>query len=139
MTDDERQRLGRQTLAAIHGPVGLGYVDRLAEVAPEFADLLVGFPYGELYARQGLDLRSRQIATIAALTVLGDSEHELTIHVRSAMRAGLSKQEILEVLLQMTAYAGFPRALSALKAAAKAFAEADGDARPEVMTDPSAG
>ena len=75
--------------------------------------------------RPGLDPKSRQIATIASLTTLGGAEHELTIHIRSALRVGCTRQEIIEVILQMTVYAGFPRALSALSAAKIAFAQAD--------------
>lgn len=112
---------GRAALGGVHGERGLGYLDRLAAACPAFADCLQAYPYGTLYARPGLDLRDRQIATIAALTVLGDSAHELEIHVASSLRAGLTRDEIVEILLQMTAYAGFPRALAAFKAADAAF------------------
>ena len=123
----DRIELGRMTLGALHGESGLGYVERLARSCPEMADLLLAFPYGSLYARPGLDIRGRQIATIAALTTLGDCEHELVIHIRSSLRAGLTREEIIEIILQMAAYAGFPRALAAIKAAALAFAGADDD------------
>jgi len=123
----DRIELGRMTLGALHGDSGLGYVERLARSCPEMADLLLAFPYGSLYARPGLDIRGRQIATIAALTTLGDCEHELVIHIRSSLRAGLTREEIIEIILQMAAYAGFPRALAAIKAAALAFAAAEDD------------
>jgi 4-carboxymuconolactone decarboxylase len=121
----DRRRRGRAAIAALHGAVGLGYVDRLAQVSPEMADLLLAYPYGSVYARPGLGLRDRQIATIAALATLGGAEHELSIHVRSALRVGLTRAEIVEIVLQMTVYAGFPRALAALHAVAAAFAEVD--------------
>lgn len=129
----DRRLRGRAALAAIHGPVGTGYADRLAESAPEMAELLLGF-YADTYARPGLNARSRQIATIAALTVLGDCEHELRIHVASGLRAGLTRTEITEVILQMTGYAGFPRALTALKAAMAAFEGINPDPGPNQGT-----
>ena len=123
-TDDDRHARGEAALTRIHGERGMGYVEKLAEFAPDFADMLVAFPYGDLYARPGLDPKSRQIATIAALTTLGNADHELEIHIRSALNVGCTQTEIVEVIMQMAIYAGFPRALSALACARAAFAEA---------------
>ena len=120
-----RRQSGEAALTRIHGARGMAYVEDLRAFAPEFADMLVDFPYGDIYARPGLDPRSRQIATIAALTVMGDVAHELEIHIGSALRCGCTRTEIIEVIMQMAVYGGFPRALSALTAAKTAFAEAD--------------
>lgn len=129
-----RHMRGAAALTRIHGERGMGYVAKLAELAPDFADLLVEFAYGDIYARPGLDPKSRQIATIAALTTLGGADHELEIHIRSAVRVGCTKAEIIEVIMQMAVYAGFPRALSALGAARAAFAD-DGHADPAIPSD----
>jgi 4-carboxymuconolactone decarboxylase len=123
-TSTSRRERGEQALTRIHGDRGLGYVAALRETFPDFADMLNDFAYGEIYARDGLDPKSRQIATIAALTILGDSRHELEIHIGSALRVGLTRQEIIEVIMQMAIYGGFPRALTALAAAKSAFANA---------------
>ncbi|MEQ1696390.1 MAG: carboxymuconolactone decarboxylase family protein [Hyphomicrobiaceae bacterium] len=120
-----RRERGIAALTRIHGERGMGYVAALRETFPDFADMLVDFPYGDIYARDGLDPKSRQIATISALTILGDSRHELEIHIQSALRIGLTRTEIVEVIMQMAIYGGFPRALSALSAAKSAFATAD--------------
>ncbi len=120
-----RRERGKASLARIHGERGIGYVAALREFAPDFADILVDFPYGDIYARDGLDPKSRQIATIAALTILGDSRHELEIHIASALRVGCTRTQIIEVIMQMAVYGGFPRALTALAAAKAAFATAD--------------
>ena len=89
MTNDTtRRERGIEALTRIHGERGLGYVAALREFAPDMADLLVDFPYGDIYSRPGLDPKSRQLATIAALTVLGDAHHELTIHIGSALGCG---------------------------------------------------
>jgi 4-carboxymuconolactone decarboxylase len=126
MTEDTtRRERGEVALIRIHGERGLGYVAALREFAPDMADLLVDFPYGDIYSRPGLDPKSRQLATIAALTVLGDANHELTIHIGSALRCGCERSEIIEVIMQMAIYGGFPRALSAIAAAKSAFQIAD--------------
>lgn len=124
---ENRHARGAAALTRIHGARGMGYVEALARTFPEFADMLVSFPYGDIYARPGLDDRARQIATIASLTTLGGAEHELQIHIGSGLRAGLTRAEIVEVIMQMSVYAGFPRALSALAAAKSAFAAADAE------------
>lgn len=130
MSDEHetRRQRGEAALARIHGERGQGYVEQLRAFSPEFADMLVDFPYGDIYSRPGLDPKSRQIATIAALTILGEASHELEIHIASSLRLGLTRAEILEVIIQMAVYGGFPRALTALAAARVAFDAADAEA-----------
>jgi 4-carboxymuconolactone decarboxylase len=123
--DDGRRKRGEQALERIHGERGMEYVAALAAFAPDFAEMLVAFPYGDIYAREGLDPKSRQIATIAALCVLGDATQELQIHIASALRVGCTRVEIIEVIMQMAVYGGFPRALAALAAARTVFSDAD--------------
>ena len=122
MNEDDRHKRGADALASIHGERGLGYVRKQAEFAPDFADMQVAFPYGDIYARPGLDPKSRQIATIAGLTALGGADHELEIPIRSALNVGCTRTEIIEVIMQMAIYAGFPRALSARPVSARCSA-----------------
>lgn len=128
MSEDERLDRGRAVLGAIHGDTGRRVVEALAEVAPDFADMIFGFAYGEVYARPGLDLRSRQIATIAALTALGHAGRELKVHLKAGLNLGLRREELVEILMQMAVYAGFPAALDALLIARELFAELDATA-----------
>jgi 4-carboxymuconolactone decarboxylase len=125
--DGERGRMkrGEETLRQIHGDLGVGFVEQLRAISPDFADMLVAFPFGDIYARPGLDLRARQIATIAALTVLGTSPHELGVHIRGALNVGCTRDEVLEVIMQMAVYGGFPAALSGLRTARATFDELD--------------
>jgi 4-carboxymuconolactone decarboxylase len=94
----------------------------LADIAPDFARYLVEFAFGDIYARPGLDLKSRQIATVAALTVLG-ALPQLKVHIHGALEVGCSHEEITEVIMQMAVYAGFPAALNGFTAAREVFSE----------------
>ena len=94
----------------------------LKDIAPDFARYLVEFAFGDIYARPGLDLKSRQIATVAALTALA-ALPQLKVHIHGALEVGCSREEIVEVIMQTAVYAGFPAALNALAAAKEVFAE----------------
>ena len=87
---------------------------RVAELAPDFARMAIEFPLGDLYARDGLDLRSREIVAISSLATLGNASPQLRIHIRAATQLGITKTEIIEILMQTAIYAGFPAALNAL-------------------------
>jgi 4-carboxymuconolactone decarboxylase len=87
---------------------------RVAELAPDFARMAIEFPLGDLYTRDGLDLRSREMVAISSLATLGDCGPHLRIHIRAALGLGITKPEIIEVLMQTAIYAGFPAALNAL-------------------------
>ena len=86
----------------------------VAEVAPDFARMVIEFAFGDIYSRDALDLKSRELIAIAALAVSGNAGPQLRVHVESAASAGITKSEIVEVLMQIALYAGFPAALNAL-------------------------
>lgn len=86
----------------------------VAEVAPDFARMVIEFAFGDIYSRQALDVRSRELIAIAALAALGNGAPQLRVHVESAAKAGISKTEIVEILMQIALYSGFPTALNAL-------------------------
>jgi 4-carboxymuconolactone decarboxylase len=120
-----RLERGRRALAEIDGEAGHKVIAALADIAPDFADYVLEFPFGDIYSRPGLDLRSREIATIAALTAMGNAQPQLKVHIEAGLNVGLSRQEITEVLIQMAVYAGFPAALNGLFAAKEVFAARD--------------
>ncbi|ABD06278.1 Carboxymuconolactone decarboxylase [Rhodopseudomonas palustris HaA2] len=97
-------------------------IDSLAEIAPDFARYVIEFPFGDIYSRPGLDLRAREIATIAALTAMGNATPQLKVHIEAGLNVGLSRAEIIEIIMQMAVYAGFPAALNGLFAARDVFA-----------------
>jgi len=87
---------------------------RVAELAPDFARMAIEFPFGDLYSRDQLDLRSRELVAIAALAAMNDCGPQLRMHVRAATRLGVEKTEIVEIFMQVAIYSGFPAALNAL-------------------------
>ncbi|MGE3980236.1 MAG: carboxymuconolactone decarboxylase family protein [Candidatus Omnitrophota bacterium] len=89
------------------------------------AKFVIEFPYGDIYSRPGLDIKVRELITIASLTTLGYAKDQLKAHVSNAVNAGCSKEEIVETIMQMSVYAGFPAALNALFAAKEAFNSMD--------------
>lgn len=89
-------------------------ISRVAELAPDFARMTIEFALGDIYTREALDMRSREIVAISSLAALGDTGPHLKIHIRAATRLGVSKAEIIEILMQTAIYAGFPASLNAL-------------------------
>lgn len=122
---DSRLARGKRALAEIDGEAGEKVIDALADIAPDFATYLFEFPFGDIYSRPGLDLRAREIATIAALAAMGNATPQLKVHIEAGLNVGLTRVEITEVLMQMAVYAGFPAALNGLFAAKEVFAARD--------------
>ena len=113
----ERFITGQKMLQQVDGKGGNAVVESLKDIAR----YLLEFPFGDIYARPGLDLRSREIATVAALTAMGNAAPQLKVHIAAALHVGLTQEEIVEVIMQMAVYAGFPAALNGLFAAKEVF------------------
>lgn len=123
LAGESRLERGRRVLAEIDGEAGNRVIAALQDIAPDFAGYLFEFPFGDIYSRPGLDLRSREVATIAALTALGNAAPQLKVHIEAGLNVGLTRDEIVETIMQMAVYAGFPAALNGLFAAKEVFAE----------------
>ncbi len=123
MNDDEHRAEGMQARREV---LGDEHVDRaLAGTTPftaDFQDLITRYAWGEIWTRPGLDRRMRSAITLTALTALGH-HHELAMHVRAALRNGLTPEEIKEVLLQAAIYCGVPAANRAFAIAQEVLAE----------------
>lgn len=96
------------------------------EFTAPFQDYITRNVWGDLWTRPGLDRRTRSAITLAALTALGQ-EHELALHLRAAVRNGLTREQIGEVLLHVGAYAGVPAANRAFAVAQRVLDELDGE------------
>lgn len=113
MRDDDRYRRGVEILQLLSANRLEPVANKVAEVAPDFARMTIEFPFGDLYSRGALDLRSREVAAIAALASLG-AIPQLRVHVAAALHLGCAREEVVEILMQTAVYAGFPAALNAL-------------------------
>jgi 4-carboxymuconolactone decarboxylase len=118
---ESRLERGKRALAEIDGEAGHNVIAALADIAPDFANYIFEFSFGDIYSRPGLDLRAREIATIAALTAMGTATPQLKVHIEAGLNVGLTREEITEVIMQMAVYAGFPAALNGLFAAKDVF------------------
>ncbi|MEF2230225.1 MAG: carboxymuconolactone decarboxylase family protein [Pseudodesulfovibrio sp.] len=123
--DNERFERGLRKLREVDGEQGDRVLEALGDISPDLGRLLVEFPFGDVYSRPGLGLKERELATIAALAALGHCRPQLKVHLHGALNVGWTREEIVEVFIQLTVYAGFPTALNALFAAREVFAERD--------------
>lgn len=108
--NESRFTRGLSKLAEVNGPSG-------ADVVAPLGDLgryIVEFSFGDIYSREGLSLRDRELASIAALTALGGREPQLRVHLGAGLNVGLTARELEEVIIQTVPYAGFPTAINAL-------------------------
>ena len=119
--NETRYQRGLARLSEVDGRAGEEVVAKVAAISPDFARYLVEFPFGDIYARGGLDLKQREIATIGALVAMGNALPQLKVHVAAGLHVGLRRDEILEIIIQMAVYAGFPASLNALFAAQEVF------------------
>ena len=122
MTDrhEKGMKVRREVLGDEHVD---GAIERTTEFTAEFQDLITRYAWGEIWTRPGLDRRTRSCITLTALIALGRDE-ELAMHVRAALRNGLTPAEIKEVLLQSAVYCGVPAANSAFAIAQRVLDEA---------------
>jgi len=121
MTDEQHFENGLTTLKAM---VGDAEAERIRqgwkEISPDLERLILEFVAGRIWTRPGLDLKTRSLSTVAALTALGRAS-ALELNIRMALGNGATKEEVLEIMLHMAPYAGFPAVWDAMKIAARMF------------------
>ena len=122
----ERFARGLERLNQITKGQGQAVLDSLSRTSPDLARIIIEYPYGDVFCRSGLTLEQRQLATVAALTALGFAAPELRVHIHGALNVGVTRDEIVETMILMTVYAGFPAAIHGLRAAQTVFAERAG-------------
>jgi 4-carboxymuconolactone decarboxylase len=124
--ESDRYKRGWERLKEIDGHAGERVIEALKDIALDLARFLIEFPFGDVYSRGILSLKEREIATVAALAALGNAQAQLQVHIHGALNVGCTRQEVVEILIQMAVYAGFPAALNGIFAAKEVFAERDG-------------
>lgn len=121
ITMKNRFNIGLENLKKIDGEAGEKVIKSLEDISPDLARYTIEYPFGDIYNRDGLDIRSREIATIAALVAMGNATPQLKVHINAGLNVGLTKKEIEEIIIQMSVYAGFPAALNGMYAAKEVF------------------
>jgi 4-carboxymuconolactone decarboxylase len=121
--DNAKYNKGLGLLNTVDAEAGKRVIDSLAAIAPDLGRYIIEFAFGEVYARPGLTLKEREIATVAALAALGNCQPQLKVHIHGALNVGCSPQEVVEIIIQMAVYAGFPASLNAMSCAEAVFKE----------------
>jgi len=110
----ERYERGEKLLRKIDGDkVADNLIEDYKDLAPDFTRYLIEFAFGEIYAREG-DAKQRELIAIASLATMGGCDKQLGTHVRGAFNVGLTESEIVEAVMTLVPYIGFPKALNAL-------------------------
>lgn len=111
-TEATRRERGLARLAELHDePAGEEFLANLGDLG----DLTVDFVFGDVHAREGLPVRERELVIVAVLAALGGLEPQVRAHIRASRAIGVSDRELEETIVQIAPYAGFPRAINAIK------------------------
>ncbi len=124
MDEETLKRIGTEMHTEIFGEDGAPWREKFANINSDAVDYLMKYCFGAYYCRPGVDLKIRELCTVAALAALGRWP-QLKSHIGGALRVGASKEEVTEILLQMQNYAGWPVTLTSLEVASEAFASFD--------------
>ena len=120
MSDDDRYERGRARFLEVHDEKALRAVEGLGDLGRS----IVEYVYGDIYLRPGLTLRDRELAAVATLVALGRSS-QIPQHLRAALKAGVTPDELREVIMQTAAISGFPPAMNAMSTLKTVLAESD--------------
>jgi 4-carboxymuconolactone decarboxylase len=121
MDRNRRYELGIEVLKRVGGADYDAPLKALEPIAPDLARFTVEFGYGDVLSRPGLDLKTRQIVTVAALAAMGNAAQQLRYHIDGSLNVGWEPDQIVEAILLSTVYAGFPAALNGVFTAAAVF------------------
>jgi 4-carboxymuconolactone decarboxylase len=126
--DEERYQRGKKVREAVLGPA---HASRTAKnrtpFNADFQDFLMEYAWGEIWSRDGLDMKQRSMLTIAMLVSMGRLD-ELKLHIRATRNTGVTREEVKEIMMHAAIYAGVPLAFGAFQIAAQLFDEMDKDA-----------
>ncbi|MDO6738936.1 carboxymuconolactone decarboxylase family protein [Wenyingzhuangia sp. 2_MG-2023] len=110
----ERFKKGWEKLKEIDGEAGEKVIESLKDISPELGTFIIEYAFGDIYIREGLDLKSKEIAVVSALTAMGNAQPQLKVHINGALNTGSTINELKEVILQMSVYSGFPSCINAM-------------------------
>jgi 4-carboxymuconolactone decarboxylase len=116
MPQKSRYEIGWEKLKEIDGEAGEKVLDSLNSISPDLGKFIIEYSFGDIYSRTGTDLKSKEIAVVAALTAMGTATPQLKVHLNGALNVGCTINEIKEIIIQMSAYSGFPSGINAMNA-----------------------
>lgn len=119
MSDEERREAGLEVLQTL-----LGGAPKPGALPDDFLEMTIDHVFGRVWSRPGLELQERSMITLAALTVLG-RENELRVHLRGALNLGIPREKIIEILIHLAHYGGWPVAVTAMRIAKESFESFD--------------
>lgn len=100
----------------IDGGAGKDVENSLKDISPDLVKYMIEYSFGDIYSRNGLDLKSKEIAVVASLTAVGNAEPQLKFHIKAGLNVGLTDNDVKEIMLLMTIYVGFPSAINGTNA-----------------------
>jgi 4-carboxymuconolactone decarboxylase len=112
----DRYKQGWKKLKEIDGDAGEKVINGLKDISPDLGKFIIEYAFGDIYTRDGLDLKSKEIAVVASLTAMGTAQPQLKVHINGALNTGSTINEVKEVILQMAVYSGFPGCINGMNA-----------------------
>src|SRR5690606_25869085 len=123
LSQTDRRQLGEQTLSKLDSVQADKMKAAYNDFSPELLKFTLEYGYADILSRDNLSLRHREIATVAALTALGNAQPQLKFHINAALNVGVSEIEVKEIILLMTVYSGFPSAINGMDMLRKVLIE----------------
>ena len=117
----QKHEIGLKRIQEILGSNSLELLENFKKISPDFANYIVEFGYGELYKRKGFSDKSRELAAVSNLIGQGNTGLPLKAHINGMLNVGWTKPEIIELIIFLVGYSGFPNAVEAIKTAQEVF------------------
>lgn len=124
-TPENKYDIGFNKFKNIYGELDIRVLQNVNENSPDMLKYIVEFTFGEIYSWKGRDIKSREIVSISSLLTLGNAIPQLKSHIHGALNIGCTRGEILEIVIQILLYSGFPNALNGLQIVKEVFEERD--------------
>ncbi|PRC93124.1 carboxymuconolactone decarboxylase family protein [Solimicrobium silvestre] len=116
---------GQRLMDTLEPGLSVRVGDRLSELDPGLERLVTDYAFGDVLSRPGLDIKTREMLTVAALTAMGNAPGQLELHMRGALNVGVTRAKLLEIVIQMALYAGLPACMNGVTAYRAVLAAAD--------------
>lgn len=124
MSADRLER-GKSKINELMEGADQGVLKGLGKTAPDLANYVLEFIFGDLYSRDGLELKTKQMLTVTILATLGNAKPQLAYHINCALNLGIKREDIINIMTHIAGYAGFPAAINGVNTAREVFVERD--------------